>query len=178
MASITIVSGCPGCGKTTLAHQLASLADRGLHLLSDAFYRFPARPLDPVTPAAHQQNASIMRALGRAAVSFAEDDYAVFLDGVIGPWFLPILVREVPVGARLEYVILQVPLDCALERVRQRQGQGASAAVTQMHRAFSDLGLFARCALNATPLSTAQVVEAFLARRDRGDFLLSRESDF
>ncbi len=178
MASITIVSGCPGSGKTTLALQLASLAERGLHLLSDTFYRFPARPIDPETPAAHQQNASIIRALGRAAASFAEDEYTVFLDGVIGPWFLPIFVRELPIGARLEYVILQVSLDLALERVRRRQGQGATATVTHMHQAFSELGLFARCGLDTSPLSETQVVEAFLARRDRGDFLLSHESSF
>ena len=176
MASITIVSGCPGSGKTTLARRLASLAERGLHLLSDTFYQFPARPIDPSTPAAHQQNTSIIRALGRAAASFAGDEYTVVLDGVIGPWFLPVLVSELPLGTRLDYVILQVPLGLALERVRQRQGQGASATVTHMHQAFSELGLLARCALDTSALSETQVVEAFSARRDRGDFLLSHES--
>jgi cytidylate kinase len=176
MASITIVSGCPGSGKTTLAHQLALLTERGLHLLSDAFYRFPARPIDPATPAADQQNTSIIRAVGRAAGSFAEDKYAVFLDGVIGPWFLPVLARELPLVVSLEYVVLQVQLERALERVRQRQGRGASGTVTHMHRAFSELGLLAHCALDTSSSTPTEVLDAFLSRRERGEFVLSRES--
>lgn len=175
MASITIVSGCPGSGKTTLARQLASLAERGLHLLSDTFYRFPARPIDPASPAAHQQNTSVMRALGRAAGSFAEDEYTVFLDGVIGPWFLPVLAREVPPSVPLEYVVLQVQLERALARVRERQGPGASATVAHMHRAFSELGEFARCALDTASSSAEDVLFEFLARSKRGDFVVSRK---
>ena len=175
MASITIVSGCPGSGKTTLARQLASVAERGLHLLSDTFYRFPARPIDPTSPAAHQQNTSVMRALGRAAGSFAEDEYTVFLDGVIGPWFLPVLARELPPSVPLEYVVLQVQLERALDRVRQRQGPGASATVAHMHRAFSELGEFARCALDTSSSSVEDVLGEFLARSKRGEFLVSRE---
>ncbi len=175
MASITIVSGCPGAGKTTLAHELKSRAARGLHLLSDTFYRFPARPIDPATPAAHQQNTSIMRALGRAAGSFAEDEYAVFLDGVIGPWFPPVLARELPPGIPLEYVVLQVNLEQALDRVRQREGPGVSAGVVQMHRALSELGLFARCALDTSRSSAEEVVATFLMRQKRGEFRVSRE---
>ena len=176
MASITIVSGCPGAGKSMLARELASLAGRGLHLRSDTFYGFPARPIDPATPAAHQQNTSIMRALGRAAGSFAEDEYAVFLDGVIGPWFLPVLARELPASIALEYVVLQVNLAQALDRVRQREGSGASADVIQMPRAFCELGAFARCALDTSHSSLEEVVAAFLERRTRGEFLVSRES--
>jgi hypothetical protein len=117
-----------------------------------------------------------MRALGRAAASFVEDGYTVFLDGVIGPWFLPALIRELPPGARLEYVVLQVALDRALERVRARQGRGASTTVAHMHRAFSELGSFAHCALDTSQLSTKQVVEAFLSRREQSDFVVLRES--
>jgi cytidylate kinase len=176
MASITIVSGCPGAGKTTLARELACRTEGGLHLLSDTFYRFPARPLDPTTPAAHRQNASIMRALGRAAGSFAEDAYAVFLDGVIGPWFLPVLARELPRDVPLEYVVLQVRLQDALDRVRDREGAGTSAGVTRMHRAFSELGEFGRCALETSQASVEEVIAEFLARRERGEFRVSRES--
>jgi cytidylate kinase len=174
MASITIVSGCPGAGKTTLARELASRTERGLHLRSDTFYGFPARPVDPTTPAAHRQNTSIMRALGRAAGSFAEDEYAVFLDGVIGPWFLPIVARELPPDLPLEYVVLQVRLGEALDRVRQREGPGTSAGVVHMHRAFSELGELARCALDTSHASVEEVIAMFLARRERGEFLVSR----
>jgi chloramphenicol 3-O-phosphotransferase len=175
MPAITIVSGCPGAGKTTLAHELAVLARDGLHLVSDTFYRFPARPVDPATPGAHRQNASVMRALGRAAGAFAEDGYAVFVDGVIGPWLLPFIAREIPRGVRLECVVLQVGLEQALNHVRLREGSGMSAGVIRMQRAFSELGQFARFALETSASSPAEVVTAFQARQSSGEFCISRE---
>ena len=176
MGPITIVSGCPGSGKTTLARELAARSARGLHLESDTFYRFPAEPLDPTSAAAHAQNTSIMRALGRAAGAFAEDDYAVFLDGVIGPWFLPVLVRELPAGSAIEYVVLRVELARALERVRARQGRGASATVEHVHRALAQSSVPERCVLDTSRLSPSEVLEECLAHRARGDFRLLREA--
>jgi hypothetical protein len=35
-----------------------------------------------------------VRAAARAAGSFATDGYGVVLDGVFGPWFLPVVARE------------------------------------------------------------------------------------
>ena len=73
MASITIVSGCPGSGKTTLAKGLAGLASEGLHLPSDLFYDFPAAPIDPTLAESHHQNLVVMRALARSARAFAQN---------------------------------------------------------------------------------------------------------
>jgi predicted kinase len=174
--SITIVSGSPGCGRTTLARALAAREERGLHLRSDVFYEFPAHPIDPATPAAQAQNASMMKALGRAAGAFAEDGYAVFLDGIFGPWFLPALVRELPAGVPLDYVVLQVRLDLALARVRERQGAGVSPAVAHMHRAFAALGELSRCVLDTSDLAPEAVLAEVLARRARGAFRLARET--
>lgn len=176
MALVTIVSGCPGAGKTTLSRELALLADQGLHVVSDTFYKFPVRPLDPTTPESQRQNTSIMRALGRAADAFAEDGYSVVIDGVIGPWLLPVLVRELSPHVLLEYVVLQVALEQALARVRQREGQGRSAGVVHMHRAFSDLGQLEHCTLDTSAASPEEVISAFLAGRRRGEFKVSRDS--
>lgn len=65
MASIVIVSGCPGSGKTTLSHALARSQPSGVHIVSDVFYGFPAAPVDPTRKESHHQNTVIMRALRR-----------------------------------------------------------------------------------------------------------------
>lgn len=173
MASITIVSGAPGTGKTTLARALAAADPQGLHLASDCFYTFPAHPIDPTRPESHAQNTTIVRALGRAAAAFAEGGYGIFLDGIVGPWFLPTLVAELPSEAPLEYVVLRAPLAETLERVRRRDGAGASARVAHMHRAFADLGDYAQHAVDAAAADPAGVLARVREGRARGRFALA-----
>src|SRR6185295_2827791 len=155
---VVIITGSPGTGKTTLAGHLARTKPRGLHLLSDVFYTFPAHPISPYEPAADEQNTDIIIALTRTATAFASRGYEVFLDGIVGPWFLPLVtagLRRAEHSA--EYVILQVPLEAALERVRGRQGSGKDHVVRQMHERFSDLGPFARHAIVSGERSVEEI---------------------
>jgi cytidylate kinase len=172
MASITIISGGLGTGKTTLSMALAQAEPAGLHFVTDTFYRFPAHPLDPTTSAAHEQNATIMTAIGRAAAALAEGGYEVFLDGVVGPWFLPTLLREWDAVARVEYVILRATLAEALARVLRRDGPATSARVHAMHEAFSDLAGYAKHIIETTGRPAEAVRAECIQRRQRREFLL------
>jgi predicted kinase len=162
MAPISIVSGCPGSGKTTLSHALARAVPNGLHLVSDRFYEFPAEPIDPTRTESKHQNTVIMRALAASARAFAEGGYHVVLDGVIGPWFLPQLRDELADFERLSYVVLRVPEPTALERVRKREGPGASAAVRHMVAAFSDLGDLRSHGVDTDERTPAEILEVVL----------------
>jgi cytidylate kinase len=159
MASLTIVSGSPGAGKTTLARALALGSDRGVHIASDLFYSFPVHLIDPTTPVSQTQNGVIVRAIGAAAHAFARGGYAVFLDGIVGPWFLPALMEGSSGYASVSYVLLWCEPAVALSRVREREGRGESPRVLQMNRAFSDLGPLAAHRVDTTAMPREAVLE-------------------
>jgi predicted ABC-type ATPase len=171
VTAITVVSGSPGAGKTTLARRLAARAERGLHLESDPFYGFPAHPIDPTTPASHAQNSAILTAVIRAATGFAEADYDVYVDGVVGPWWLPLLGGELATREiALHYVVLRVELHEALHRAATRAQSTDEAAVRHMHRAFEDRGGFAGHVVNTSGLSVETLLERVAARLAQGAF--------
>ena len=173
MASIMIISGCLGTGKTTLSRALAQAAPTGLHFVTDTFYQFPAHPLDPTTDEAHTQNTTIIRAVGRAASAFVEGGYEVFLDGVIGPWFLPTLLREWDAGIPVEYVILRASLAEELARVWRRDGPATQTRVYNMHDAFEDLAKYEQHVIETTGRVPEEVYATCLARRHRQEFVLN-----
>lgn len=172
MTSLTIVSGSPGAGKTSLARALALGSDRGVHIPSDLFYSFPVHPIDPTTPESHAQNGVIMRAIGAASLEFVDGGYEVFLDGIVGPWFLPALLERFPEHLSVAYVLLWCDPAIALARVRERQGPGESPRVLQMNRAFSDLGPYAAHRVDTTALPRGAVLEQVRSGLAAGRFRL------
>jgi steroid delta-isomerase-like uncharacterized protein len=173
IASIVVISGSPGTGKTTLAAHLAKAEPRGLHVPSDVFYEFPAHPVSPYRPDAQEQNVAVIAALGRTAAAFASRGYEVFLDGIFGPWFLPELTAELrTVDVAVDYVVLRAPVEIALGRVRARVGDGRDHVVRQMHAAFADLGRFGGHAVETGDRRVEEIAAEVARRRAGGEFRL------
>jgi len=171
METVKIISGNPGSGKTSLAGRLALEKTRGVHMVTDLFYRFLARRIDPSTPEAHSQNQTVIRAFARAASAFAEEGYDVYLDGIVGPWMLPVLASEVSGrGLEIDYVILRTDLETALARTEARAGQGSAApkVVAKMHREFSDLGPYKAHVLVTTGRSLDDIAAEYKRRLAAG----------
>ena len=173
MTGITIVTGSPGAGKTTLSRHAAEAHPRGLHLVSDVFYTFPAHPISPVLPESREQNAAVIAATTRAAAAFASRGYAVFVDGIVGPWFLPVVAAELAsTDVPVEYVVLRVSLAEAIRRATTRPQPGPEAVIRQMHAAFADLGAYTAHVLDTTDLSVGEAVAELARRRAAGVFTL------
>lgn len=170
--TLTILTGAPGCGKTTVAGLVAAAHPMGVHLVADHFHTFPAHPIDPTTPASHAQNTTIVRALARAAHAYAEGGYRVVVDGIVGPWFLDVFRAELPAGFPLGYVVLEVPLEVALARVSARQGPGASGAVRKMHREFGKAEVPAGHRVDAVARSAAEIARTLADALEAGGYRL------
>jgi predicted kinase len=171
LGSLTIITGPPGAGKTTLAARLAKASPRGAHVPGDLFYTFLAYPIHPALPASQQQNTAVIAATTRAAGALAAADYEVFMDGIFGPWFLPVIAQELNgVRAQVSYVVLSVTLDEALRRAGARAEPLDESVVRQMHAAFTDLGEYRKHALDVTKLTPDQVEVEF--RRIRSGLIL------
>jgi len=173
MTGITIVTGSPGAGKTTLSRRAAEADPRGLHLPADVFYTFPAHPVSPVLPEAHEQNGAVIAAVDRAAAAFAARGYEAFVDGIVGPWFLPVVATELaPTGIPVEYVVLQVGRDEAVRRATSRPQPGGEVVVRYMHAEFQNLAEFASHAFDTTDMSIDEACAEFTHRRSTGVFAL------
>jgi len=99
----------------------------------------------------------------RTAAAFAGRGYQVILEGIFGPWFLPVVADELrPTRLAVHHVVLHAPLDVALSRVQRRIG----------HERDRDLGPYAAHVVD-TGLRDAEAVASGLdSLLDRGAFIL------
>jgi len=177
MNKISLISGCPCSGKTTLANTLASFEEKSIHLSLDSFNEFLVHPISPALPESHQQNISILKSGARAAKALFEDDYRVFVDGVILPWALLVILEEFKSEVPVEYIVIRASLDEELKRAANRKEDIRLHAevpfaeiVKVMHPKFADLGELEKHVLDTEGLTSEQVVTKCEEKRNKGKF--------
>ena len=132
-----VISGSPGCGKSSVSAAMAEASPRGVHLITDEFFGFLAHTVDPSLPESNDQNEVVGKAWLGAARAYIEGGYDVMIDGVIGDWWFYLIGPEL---RTFDYVILHASVEVTLERCAARDGQDVQPDMIQrMHPHFEKL---------------------------------------
>jgi hypothetical protein len=138
VASLLIISGPPGAGKSAVANVLADRFEPSVLVEGDAFFACVRRGfIDPWLPEARDQNDVVLRAAATAAGRYVSGGYDVLYDGVVGPWSIAEFARASGLE-RVHYAVLLPALDRCVNSVATRHGHGFmdEAATRKMHREF------------------------------------------
>ena len=156
-ARIVIISGLPGTGKTSVSRMLAekSLRERAVHIQADGYWQSIHKGyIHPWLSDSGQQNDTVIKAVCASAKVFAKGGYEVFVDGVIGPWFLKPWVKLAKKGMDVRYIILRTDEATTVLRAAERQQREpfplTCDVISSLWSSFSDLGKYESHVLDTT----------------------------
>ena len=122
-APVLLLTGSPGCGKTTVAPLVADFREPSACLDLDWFFAKVRRGrIDPWRHEAHTQNRVILRAAAEAVAGFAEGGYFTVAEGILYPFMLDLFADAcAPHGISLDYAVLRAPISVVQQRVHDRK---------------------------------------------------------
>ncbi len=176
MSQVVIVSGPPGSGKSSVCEALCARYDRTVHLETDQLYgAIRMGFIKPWLAASDRQNRMVTRAAARAAVAYAQELYAVFIDAVVGPHLLPVYVEELrEAGVAVHFAVLLPSLEVTLRRGLEREPtlRVPEPQLRALWAQFRDNGAFAGCTIDNSAMTPDQAADAVMSACGRGECLV------
>jgi predicted kinase len=178
-APLLLLTGSPGCGKTTVAPLVADRHEPSACLELDWFFATLRRgAIEPWRGEAHRQNRVVLQAAAEAVASFAEGGYFTVGEGILYPFMLDLFAAAcAPRGVAVHYAVLRAPIEVVQQRVQARRlepphaGALADAAVVgDLWALFESQGVDERHRIDAGGRAAREVAEE-IDRRLSGDEL-------
>ncbi len=172
MASIIILSGPVGAGKTTIARELVTCS-RGpiANIEGDKFWSFLTK--DDAAAGPRKSFGLIMRSMAAASIPFVKEGYEVILDFSIPPWFLD-TIRKIAGGRDLSvnYVIIKPSEAICAARAASR-AEGVIADYARYKEFYADFNGWEQYTIADDTLSAVDAALRIRQGLDAGRFRLS-----
>ncbi len=170
-ARIVIISGASGTGKSSISRILAenSTYERAVHVHTDDFYQYIRKGyISPWLDGSGDQNETMIESVVASTRRISQGGYEVFVDGVIGPWFLNPWIKLAEEGIDLRYIVLRPNEQATVMRATEREQKDSfplnPEIVMKLWHSFSDLGQYESHAID-TSLQTIDESVALIQKK-------------
>ena len=158
---ITIITGSPGTGKSTVADKAAMESDmeKSVCIRTDDFFHYLKKGAIPP----HLPESIAQR--------FVRGGYDVYVDGIVGPWFLEPWLGAAREGYDVHYIVLRASREITLRRAVERSKldlKTNTELVEVMWEQFCDLGKYEANVIDTTNQTVPETIESIKAHLKSG----------